>query len=62
MFVGRKDDHDGNEETTHAQQVVRKLTQADRMLAEGKEIADVCRELQVAEQTYYRWRNQFGGQ
>ena len=31
------------------------------MLAEGKEIADACRELQVSEQTYYRWRNQFGG-
>jgi len=31
------------------------------VLAEGKEIADVCRELQVSEQTYYRWRNQFGG-
>ena len=43
------------------EQVVRKLAQADRMLAEGKEIADVCRELQVSEPTYYRWRNQFGG-
>jgi len=43
------------------EQVVRKLTQADRMLGEGKDIADVCRELAVAEQTYYRWRNQFGG-
>jgi putative transposase len=43
------------------EQVVRKLTQADRMLGEGKDIADVCRALAVAEQTYYRWRNQFGG-
>jgi len=43
------------------EQVVRKLAQADRMLGEGKDVADVCRELQVAEQTYYRWRNQFGG-
>jgi putative transposase len=43
------------------EQVVRKLAQADRMLGEGKDIADVCRELGVAEQTYYRWRNQFGG-
>ena len=25
------------------------------------DVADVCRELQVSEQTYYRWRNQFGG-
>ena len=43
------------------EQVVRKLTQADRLLSGGKDIADVCRELQVSEQTYYRWRNQFGG-
>ena len=43
------------------EQVVRKLTQADRLLAEGKDVADVRQELQVSEQTYYRWRNQFGG-
>ena len=43
------------------EQVVRKLAQADRMLGEGRDVADVCRELQVSEQTYYRWRNQFGG-
>ena len=43
------------------EQVVRKLTQANRLLGEGKEIADVGRKLQVSEQTYYRWRNQFGG-
>jgi transposase-like protein len=43
------------------EQVMRKLATADRMLNEGKDVADVCRELQVSEQTYYRWRNQFGG-
>ena len=43
------------------EQVVRKLTTADRLLAEGKEIADVCRELGVSEATYHCWRNQFGG-
>ncbi|MEO2130829.1 MAG: IS3-like element ISAar43 family transposase [Microbacterium sp.] len=43
------------------EQVVRKLGQADRMLAGGSDIAGVCRELGVSEQTYYRWRNQFGG-
>ena len=43
------------------EQIVRKLGQADRRLAEGKTVADVCRELEVAEQTYYRWRNQYGG-
>jgi len=43
------------------EQVVRRLTQADRLLGEGKDVADVCRELRVSEQTYYRWRDQFGG-
>jgi hypothetical protein len=31
------------------------------MLAEGKDVADVCRQLQIAEQMYYRWGNQFSG-
>lgn len=43
------------------EQIVRKLATADRLLAEGKDVADVCRELQVTEASYYRWRNQFGG-
>ena len=43
------------------EQVVRKLGQADRMLADGQDVAAVCRELGVSEQTYYRWRNQYGG-
>ena len=43
------------------EQVVRELTRADRVRAEGQEVPDVCLELQVSEQTYYRWRNQFGG-
>ena len=43
------------------EQVVRKLEHADRLLAQGGEVADVCRDLGVSEQTYYRWRNQFGG-
>jgi hypothetical protein len=34
------------------EQVVRKLATADRMLGEGKDVADVCRELQVTEATY----------
>jgi len=31
------------------------------LLAEGKDVAAVCRELGVSEPTYHRWRNQFGG-
>ena len=43
------------------EQIVRKLGQADRLLGEGNTVTDVCRELGVTEQTYYRWRNQYGG-
>src|ERR1700753_3611216 len=43
------------------EQVVRKLMAADRLLAEGKDTAAVCRELGVSEATYHRWSNQFGG-
>ena len=43
------------------EQVVRKLTEADRLLAQGADTAEVARQLGVSEQTYFRWRNQFGG-
>ena len=43
------------------EQVVRKLQDADRLLAQGAEVAAVARQLGVSEQTYFRWRNQFGG-
>ena len=43
------------------EQIVRKLREADRMLNEGADIAAVARHLGVSEQTYHRWRNQYGG-
>lgn len=43
------------------EQVVRKLVEADRLLAGGADTAEVARQLGVSEQTYFRWRNQFGG-
>jgi transposase len=43
------------------EQVVRKLREADRLLGEGILLPEVFKQLEVSEQTYYRWRNQFGG-
>jgi len=40
---------------------VRKLREADRLLGEGASVADVARHLGVSEQTFHRWRNQYGG-
>ena len=41
-----------------ADQIVRLLRDADRDLAKGLTVADVCRKLGVAEATFYRWRQQ----
>lgn len=43
------------------EQIIRKLREADAELASGKTIAEVCKALGVAEATYHRWRNQYGG-
>ena len=43
------------------EQIVRKIQEADRILAEGGDVAAVLKALNVTEPTYYRWRNQFGG-
>ena len=43
------------------EQIVRKLQEADAMLAVGKTLGQVCQTLEVGEQTFHRWRNQYGG-
>ena len=43
------------------EQVVRKLREAERLLAEGKTIPEVAKELEVSENTFHRWRAQYGG-
>jgi len=37
------------------------LREAERMLGEGKTIPEAAKELGISEQTYHRWRNQYGG-
>jgi len=48
--------------TRHSpQQIIDKLRAAEAELAGGQTIAAVCQKLGVSEQTFHRWRNQFGG-
>ena len=61
MWAGRLDKIMATRKRHSPEQIVRKLMAADRLLAEGKDTAAVCRELGVCEATYHRWRNQFGG-
>jgi transposase-like protein len=43
------------------EQIVRRLQEAGAMLAVGKTVGQVCQTLEVSEQTFHRWRNQYGG-
>lgn len=42
-------------------QIVAKLRQADVLLGRGKTIPEACKELDISEHTYYRWRQKYGG-
>jgi len=44
-----------------AEEIIGKLREAEVALANGKKLADICRQLGVTEVTYYRWRREFGG-
>jgi transposase-like protein len=37
------------------------LREAEVLLAQGMTVGQICRQLSIAEQTYYRWRKQYGG-
>ena len=43
------------------EQIIGKLRETEVELAHGRSVAEVCRSLGVTEQTYYRWRKEYGG-
>ena len=43
------------------EQIIAKLREADVRLAAGEKTGAICRSLAIAEQTYYRWRREYGG-
>ncbi len=43
------------------EQIISKLREAEVGLANGQSVPEVCRTLVIAEQTYYRWRKEYGG-
>jgi len=45
----------------NADQIVSKLRQADVELGKGLTVKEVCRKIEVTDQTYYRWRQKYGG-
>ena len=43
------------------EQIIAKLREAEVEMAKGQKIGPICRKLAISEQTYYRWRRQYGG-
>ena len=43
------------------EQVIRKLAEGEKLLGLGKDTEEVCRQLEITESTWNRWRNQYGG-
>ena len=44
-----------------AEQIINMLREAEVLLNQGSTVGEVCRKLGISEQTYYRWRKDYGG-
>jgi putative transposase len=47
--------------TFKPEQIINKLREAEVLLSQGLTVGEVSRKLNIAEQTYYRWRKEYGG-
>jgi putative transposase len=48
-------------QTYTAEQIISKLREAEVLISQGKIISVVAKQLGISEQTYYRWRKDYGG-
>lgn len=46
---------------TSTEEIITKLREAEIQLAKGQTVTEICRQMGVSEQTYYRWKNEYGG-
>ncbi len=44
-----------------AEQIIGLLREADVKLSQGRNVGQICRDMGITEQTYYRWRKEYGG-
>ena len=45
----------------NAEEIMHKLREANVLIAQDKSIAETCKQLDVTDQTYYRWHKEYGG-
>ena len=50
-----------NQRRDTPEQVIRKLDEGEKFLAEGLDLASLVRQLEITESSWHRWRNQYGG-
>ena len=43
------------------EQIIRKLTEGDKLLNQGQTVEEISRHLEITESTWHRWKNQYGG-
>jgi len=43
------------------EEIINKLREAEVLNSQGKSVAEICRALGITDQTYYRWRKEYGG-
>jgi transposase-like protein len=44
-----------------SEQIIQKLREAEVLQSQGQTLAVACKKIEVTEQTYYRWRKEYGG-
>lgn len=47
--------------TFKPEEIINKLREAEVLTSQGKTVSEVCRVLAISDQTYYRWRKEYGG-
>ena len=43
------------------EQIINHLREAEVLLSQGRTVGEVCRQIGISEQSYYRWRKEYGG-
>ena len=43
------------------EQIIGKLREAEVLQSQGANVANICKKLEITDQTYYRWRKEYGG-
>ena len=52
----------GSKNSKHTiEQIIAKLREAEVLLANGQTVGEVCKKIGITDQTFYRWRKEFGG-